>query len=224
MKLTAQRGEELKIQKNDLLSINISSLNKEEDAVYNSAAGASGLGLSGGNSTNGYVVNAEGNIQYHRLGIMQVAGMTRAELKNKIQKDLTPFLKDPVVTVNYLNHKITVLGEISKTQVISMPEEQISLLEVLGSSGDVTQNARRDNILVIRDMGNGKEFKRVNLEDHSIFTSKWYWLQPGDVVYIEPNDKRIKEEKKAKLQQTVSIALSALSVAVIILDRVTRKN
>ena len=103
-----------------------------------------------------------------------------------------------------------------------MPEEQLSLLEVLGSSGDLSQLAKRDNILIIREKGNIKQFKRINLEDHSIFTSEWYYLQPGDVVYVEPNDKRIKDEKRSRVQQNVSLAVSGISLAIIILDRILR--
>ena len=125
--------------------------------------------------------------------------------------------------MRYLNHKVTILGEISKPGVISMPEEQVSLLEVLGSSGDLSQIARRDNILIIRETGSGKQFKRINLEDHSIFTSQWYWLQPDDVVYVEPSDVKIKEDKRAKNIQNISIAISTLSVAILVLYRIFPK-
>ena len=208
----AGKGMELKIQKNDLLMVNISSLNKDEDIVYNAPSAS-----LGGTSSMGYLVDGGGNIQLHKLGLVHVEGMTRTTLKEKIQKDISPYLKDPVVTVRYLNHKITVLGEVVKPQVIPMPEEHLSLLEVLGASGDVSILARRDNILIIRETGNGKEFKRINLEDHSIFSSQWYWLQPDDVVYVEPNDVKLHQEKNAKRQQNISIALSAASVAIIIL-------
>jgi polysaccharide export outer membrane protein len=146
--------------------------------------------------------------------------MTRRELKEKLQKDLTPFLKDPIVSIRYLNRKVTVLGEVQKPSVVPMPEEQLSLLEVLGSSGDVSTFARRDNILVIRDTGSGKELKRINLEDRSIFTSEWYYLKPDDVVYVEPNDKKVNEEKRNRKQQTISIVLAAASLAIIILNRI----
>ena len=140
-----------KIKKNDQLLINISSLNREEDLTYNAAAAAGAVGSStGSGSSVGYLVDGNGNIQLHRLGSIHAEGMTRRELKDKIQKDISPYLKDPVVTVRYLNHRITVLGEVSKPSVIQMPEEQLSLLEVLGSTGDVTQFARRDNILIIK--------------------------------------------------------------------------
>ena len=174
---------------------------------------------AGAVTANGYLVDGNGNIQLHKLGVIHVEGITRRELKDKIQTGLQPYLKDVVVTVRYLNHKITVLGEVTKPQVIQMPEEHLSILEVLGASGDVTPSAKRDNILIIRETATGKQTKRINLEDQSVFNSEWYWLQPDDVVYVGPNDKKIQEENRIKKQQTLSIALSALSVAVIVLFR-----
>ena len=213
------RAGESRIRKNDLLSINFSSLNPAEDMIYNSAAaGASATG-AGGSGGGGYLVDAQGNIQLHKLGLIHAEGMTRAELKNKLQKDIEPYLKDPVVAVRYLNHRVSVLGEVSSPGVVQMPEERLSILEVLSVSGDVTPAAKRNNILIIRDTVTGKQLKRINLEDHSIFTSEWYYLQPGDIVYVEPNEKKLSEEKRAKTQQTFGLILSGISLALIILDR-----
>lgn len=214
---TVNRLAESVIRKNDQLGITISSLNPEEDKVYNAAA----LSLSSaiaGTGGNGYFVDANGNIQLHRLGNMHAEGMTRRELKNKIETDIKPYLKDPVVTVRYLNHRVTVMGEIAKPQVVPMPEERLSVLEVLGAGGDITLLGKRDNILIIRETETGKQFKRLNLEDQSVFTSEWYYLKPDDVVYVEPNDKKIKDEKRNRTQQTISLAMSGLSLAIIILN------
>lgn len=218
---TIGRFSESTIRKNDQLAINISSLNPDEDKVYN-AATFTLSGAVGGGSPNGYLVDMNGNIQLHRMGNIHAEGMTRRQLKNKIELDIKPYLKDPVVTVRYLNHRVTVIGEVAKPQVISMPEEQLSVLEVLGASGDMTMLGKKDNILIIRETETGKQFKRLNLEDHSIFTSEWYYLKPDDVVYIEPNDNKITEEKRARTQQTVALALSGLSLAIIILNSLLR--
>ena len=218
---TVNKLEDLKIRKNDLLSINISSLNRDEDLTYNAPSVSIGSNSSMV-SSNGYLVDGLGNIQVHKLGSLHAEGMTRSALKDKIQKDLSPYLKDAIVTIRYQNHRVTILGEIARPQVVQMPEEHISLLDLLGSSGDVTPFAKRDNILIIRETDNGKQTKRINLEDHSIFNSEWYWLQPGDVVYVEPNDKKINEENIVRRNQTISIGLSALSIAIIILSRVIK--
>ena len=214
---TMGRGEDIKIQKNDILLINYSSLNPEEDAKYNAPAAVTSMP-----GTSGYLVDGNGNIQLHKLGIIKAEGLTRGQLKDKIQQDISPYLKDPVVTVYYQNHKITVMGEVGSPQVINMPEEQVPILEVLSKSGDVSEYARRDNILVIRDTETGKQFKRINLEDQSIFTSAWYWLKPGDVLYVQPNENREKEAKRARLQQNVALGVTALSIAIIVLDRVIK--
>jgi polysaccharide biosynthesis/export protein len=218
------RVAESKIKKNDLLAINFSSLNPAEDITYNAAAGvaASASASTGSASGGGYLVDAQGNIQLHKLGLVHAEGMTRAELKNKIQKDIEPYLKDPIVTVRYLNHRVSVMGEVSRPGVVQMPEERLSVLEVLSTSGDVTQFARRNNILIIRETPEGKELKRINLEDHSIFNSEWYFLKPDDVVYVEPNEKKLTEEKRNKTQQTIGLILSGVSIAVIILDRIIK--
>lgn len=219
---TVGRVGESVIRKSDQLAINISSLNPAEDAVYNAASGGVGAvtagGGSGAGSSSGYLVDANGNIQLHRLGTIHAEGMTRRALKNKIETDISPYLKDAVVTVKYLNHRITVIGEVGKPSVIPMPEERLSVLEVLGTSGDITALGKKDHLLIIRESETGKQFKRLNLEDHSVFTSDWYYLQPDDVVYVEPNDEKLKEAKRARTQQTVSLALSGLSLAIIILN------
>ena len=214
---TTKRGKELAIKKNDQIQVNISSLSPAEDAVYNATSVSLGSGIS-----NGYLVDREGNIQLHKLGSIHVEGMTRAALKEKLQKDLFSLLKDPVVTVSFLNHKIIIMGEIGNPHVLSMSEEQISILELLASSGDVTQFGRRDNILIIRDTGRGKEFKHVNLEDLSVFSSPWYWLQPGDVVFVGNNTRKTNDQKNARVQQIISYGLTALTIGLIIIDRIIK--
>ncbi|MBL7703070.1 MAG: polysaccharide biosynthesis/export family protein [Ferruginibacter sp.] len=214
---TVNRLTESVIRKNDQLAINISSLNPDEDKVYNAAVPILGTVVAGG-TPSGYLVDMNGNIQLHRLGNIHAEGMTRRELKNKIETDIKPYLRDPVVSVRFLNRRVTVMGEVIKPQVIPMPEEQFSILEALGASGDVNLAGKRDNILIIRETETGKQFKRLNLEDHSVFNSEWYYLKPDDVVYVEPNDKRITEEKRNRTAQNISLAMSGLSLAIIILN------
>lgn len=214
---------ETRIQQKDQLSIIIASSNPEEDKIYNAP-------LIAGSVTNGtssvspasYQVDENGMIRFHKLGMIRVEGLTRRELREKLQTDLQPYLKDPIVSVRFTNHKITVLGEVQHPQVLPLPEEKISLLEALGASGDVTAFARREHLLIIRETDSGRQFKRISLEDQSLFSTDWFYLRNNDVVYVEPNDKKINEEKRSRTQQTISIALASLSTAIIILDRIFR--
>jgi polysaccharide export outer membrane protein len=224
---------ESKIVKNDLLSISVSSLNKLEDELYNvsslSSSTSSGSTLGSGTSSGsvstsrgqGYTVDLEGNIQIHNLGKIHVEGLTRKQLKDMLEIDLLPYLKDPIVTIGFLNRRITVLGEVLRPQVIELQGEQMSLLDAIAVSNDVTPNALKNNILIIRETPNGKIFKHINLEDESIFTnsSPWYNLQSGDVVYVEPDIKKIaSQQRMIRDQQIVSFTLAAASLALIIYE------
>jgi polysaccharide biosynthesis/export protein len=211
---------ESKIIVGDKLSITVTSLSQLEDGLFNSGAGMGDIkGATA--SAPGYTVQADGTVLLHRLGNVQVVGYTRKELTKYLQKSLLPFLKEPIVQVNYLNHKVTILGDVNTPQVLNMPEEQISLIDALVLSGDVTINGRRDNITIIRENGNEKQVKHVNLEDHSIFTSPWYYIKPNDIILVASDEQKfIKNEKRLKLQGTLSLIASGVSLLIIVLSQV----
>ncbi len=210
-----------KIQKKDILLITASSLSKEMDDRFNIGAGYEDVTKI--QAPSGFMVDEKGMILVHFLGNIKVEGFTRKELKEKLQNELTPYMKEPIVTVQYLNHKVTILGEIEKPQVINMPEEKMSLIDIIVLSGDLKENGSRKDIMVIRELGSEKKIKHINLEDHSIFSSPWYYVQPNDIIYISPdNEKYMKEEKKRNLQTTLSLVASGISLLVIILNTLLR--
>lgn len=215
---------ELKIQKNDLLNLGISSLNPAEDILFNSSTGAgAGAGKSEGGAA-GYLVSLEGNIYLHKLGIMLVAGMTRKELKAKLEKDLLPYLKDPIATVSFANHFITILGEAGSSQKLNMPAEKISLIDAIALSGHVSASGTLKDVMVIRETPSAKEFKHLNLENASIFTSPWYYLQPKDILVINPDeDKVYKDLRRTRNLQLYTTFISVVSITLIILDRIIKK-
>jgi polysaccharide export outer membrane protein len=198
---------ELKIRKNDLLSINI-------------VAAAEDVALFNAGGTGGYLVDNNGDIVMYKLGIVHVEGLTRSELKRLLQKEHAPYLLNPVLTIRYLSNHVTILGEVGKPQVLSMPNEQITLLDAIGQSGDLTFTGRRDNVLVIRETPEGKQFKRINLNDNSIFYSPFYYLKPDDVVYVEPTKLKIKTGTTNT--QTISYALTAFSVLITVYSLLRR--
>lgn len=219
---------ELKIRKNDLLSINIISPDPISTPLFNgvqnvslssSESPSAGTAGSAGPS-NGYLVDNQGNIVMYKLGTIHVEGMTRTELKEQLQRDLAPYLKDAVITIRFLNNHISILGEVTRPGVLSMPTEKISLLDAIAQSGDLTITGRRDNILVIRETTEGKQFKRLNLNDNSIFHSPFYYLKPDDIVYVEPTESKIKSTTQT--QQIVSYALSGVTILITILSLLLR--
>jgi polysaccharide export outer membrane protein len=193
------------IQKNDLLGIAVASLSPD-NAFYNAPQNAVG-------PLSGYLVDENGNISFVKIGVLHVEGMTRKELKDTLEKNLIPYLKDAVVSVGFLNRHVTMLGGISP-QVLLMPGDNMTILDALAGSGDIGGKGRIDNVLVIREKDDNKEFKRVNLTDNSIFYSPYFYLQPNDIVYVEPA--KIKGNKTA---QIVSYITAGISLVILILNQ-----
>jgi polysaccharide export outer membrane protein len=202
---------ELKIRKGDILNIGVSSLSTEVSAIFTAPQLASGDAAA-----SGFLVDNNGDILYPKLGVLRVEGLTRNELKNRLLKDLLPYVREPVVTVSFVNHKVTVLGEANK--VFPMQNETLTLLEVISLSGGIPKSARKDNILVIRENGGDKQFKRLNLNNSSIFTSPFYYLRPDDIVYIEPDPAQLKSTTSTA--QIISYVSTGLSFIFLILSRV----
>jgi len=197
---------EPKIQKGDLLGITVASLSPENTALYNAPQNAQG-------TVTGFLVDGQGNIQFFKLGALHVAGMTRKELKDTLEKDLIPYLAQSVVSVGFLNRHVTMMGGVSP-QILPMPNDQMTILDALASSGDIGIKGKTDNVLVIREKGNSREFKRLNLTNESVFYSPYFYLQPNDIVYVEPVKVKID-----RTSQIISYIMTGISLFFLILSR-----
>lgn len=144
----------------------------------------------------GYSVDSEGDIDFPVLGKIHVAGLQRSEVATLIKDQLLAqnLIKDPVVTVEFMNLTYAVLGEVSHPGRYSIEKDKITILDALSAAGDLTINGRRENVLVIRDF-NGVQNRFImdltSIDD--VIKSPAYYLQQGDVVYVEPNDMRIRQ-------------------------------
>lgn len=213
------------IQSNDILSISVSSLNQEATAIFNTPNN-SFVTANSSPSVNmqspGYLVNPDGNIQFPVIGDIMVAGLSTNQLRTQLTKSLIDrkLLVDPIVIVRHLNFRVSVLGEVSRPGVINVPSEKISLLEALGSAGDVTVFGRKDNVMVLREENGVKKIIRINLNTSELFNSPYYYLKSNDIVYVEANKAKLSSTTRGS--QLLPIILSGLSFAAIILDRLIR--
>ncbi|HLK28165.1 MAG TPA: polysaccharide biosynthesis/export family protein [Puia sp.] len=194
------------IQKGDLMSIIVYSDNPEATKLYNQtlistgSSPASGGGgsteatiISGGGSTTaaGYLVDESGNIQFQGLGQLHVEGLTVDRLKALLDSNLKDtLLKNPYYSIRFLNSRFTMLGEVAHPGVFSIPSGHINLLEAFALSGDLTFYARRDNILVIRELNGKREFSRLDVTKPEVMSSPYFYLQQNDIVIIEQNKKK----------------------------------
>lgn len=221
---TSKTSEPL-IAPNDILSINISSLNPEASAIFNQdqRSRTTTTTVTGSpTERGGYLVTPDGFIQLPVLGKIKAAGLTKEQLKNNITKSLLDqkLLKDPLVEIRYLNYEVTVLGEVGKPTVITVPSEKISMMKAIGLAGDVTIYGKRNKVLLIREEGGNRVTHHIDLTAPDFLASPYYYLEPNDIVYVEPNKARATQS--TMWPQLVPILLTALSVAVIVLDRVLR--
>jgi polysaccharide biosynthesis/export protein len=204
-----QHSFEPLIQTGDLLFIGISSSDPQSSALFNSvnavpANNAAGATFMTQSVTPGLLVDNQGSIQLPKIGKMIVKGMTKSELSQALQIALIPYLKDPIVSIRFMNYRVTVLGEVVRPSTYNVSNERISVLEALGMAGDLTAYGNRNNVLVIHENEGKKEFHRVNLNKMDLFQSKHFYLQSNDVVYVEPN------KAKSYLGSETSVYLPAI--------------
>lgn len=206
----------------DFLSIVVTGEDPEASLPFNlpivGAAPAINSGYTMGNpAPNGYLIDANGNITLPFLGSVQIAGLNRVEATNLIQSKLEPYLKNPVVQIQILNYKITVLGDVKSPGTFKIPNERITLLEAIGLAGDMKMTGVRKNVLVIRDDNGVKTEYRVDLTSKELFSSPVYYLAQNDVVYVEPNVTARSESTIWRTTGTIFISLTSLIVTTVTL-------
>jgi polysaccharide export outer membrane protein len=131
-------------------------------------------------------------IDFPIFGKIKVAGMTRDQLAEMLKKRLIEedLIKDPSVIIDFMNFKVSVLGEVKTPGTFNLQSDRITLLEALGRAGDLTIYGNRENVLVRREKDGVITLHRVDLRSSEFLRSPVYYLQQNDVVYVEPNRTR----------------------------------
>lgn len=145
-----------------------------------------------------YTVDEQGDIYFPVLGKVTVEGMTRHEVANYIRQRLIArdLVKDPIVTVEYVNLSVSVLGEVNKPGRIEILKDHFTILDAIAYAGDLTINGLRENVMVSRQIDGEDYTYFINLCDRQdMLNSPAYYLQQNDVVYVTPNPKRRREAK-----------------------------
>jgi len=210
---------ELKYKPDDLLTIAVSALDMDAVRPFNlyvadySRTSATGS-ITSSPALQTYLVDAEGNIDFPVIGSIKIAGLTRKEATQLISDKLKPLVKDPIVNIRLINFKISVLGEVKNPGTFTIPNERVTLIEALGLASDLNIQARRMNILVVREI-EGKITKNyIDLRSNDLFSSPFYYLQQNDAIYVEPNTSKI---RSSTYNPNTSITLSAVSTLVSLL-------
>lgn len=178
--IVVQNPVEIKFKADDEITISVSTQDAELDMRYSLGQGVSK-----------YTIDSEGCIRFPKLGKIHVAGLNRQELQETIREALIEkeFVTDPIVTVDYSNLYVIVLGDVGKGRV-QIDRDKFTILDALGMLGDLNITGQRTNVKVIRESYGKKTAYEVNLcSAEDLYASPVYYLQQNDVVYVEMNKK-----------------------------------
>ncbi len=225
---------EIKIRPEDKISILVNSRDPLLTDLFNLPIVSRQIGLatrsggvSGSNqSLSGYTVDTQGYIDFPVLGKIQVAGMKREELAAYLKKELISknLVKDPVVTVEFLNLCVSVLGEVNNPGRYNIDRDRMTLLDALSMAGDLTIYGKRDKVLVLRQENGVQRVYGLDLTSaKQMYSSPAFCLQQNDVVYVEPNTVKARQStvNGNNVRSTsfwISLASLLTSVAILIFN------
>ena len=159
----------------------------------------------------GYLVGEDGSIKLPIVGSVDTTEKTTSSLAIEIQEALSPYIKNPSVNIRLLNFRVSVLGEVSRPGTFTVLEERISIPQALGLAGDLTINGDRNHVLLIRSQDGQKVNQVIDLTKSDFLQSDFYFLKQNDIIYVRPNNARV---KSSGLVGNASTLVSILSLAV----------
>lgn len=194
---TISDGNDLVFKKKDKLKVIVLCEDLELSHQFNLTLtpNSYGGGTYGLNGHHYYHVDMDGNIEMPTLGKIHVEGMTREELVNYVQDKLKSegLIRDPVVIVEFVDMKVTLLGEI-KSGNYELTKDKTTVLEVLAAAGDLDALARRPDILLIRQENGVENFYTLNMDSIQVLQkSPAYFVQQNDVIYVQPTRRRTRD-------------------------------
>ncbi|WP_332368200.1 polysaccharide biosynthesis/export family protein [Spirosoma telluris] len=154
------------------------------------------------------------------IGRLKVAGLTLDESETFIKDKLDKYLKETTVNVRQLNHKFTVIGEVTRPGIYNLIDNHTSFPEAIGIAGDLTVYGRRDNVMLIRTVKGKREVVKLDLTSRNILDSPYYFIQNNDVVYVEPRQGKITSTDRTV--QLLPIFLGVTSTLLVIVNLILR--
>jgi len=216
-----------KLQPSDNLYIKVTSpISKTTQEMFNTDISNSSSSLYGSQGGSlyiiGYLVNQEGFITLPVIGKIHVAGNTIDEVKTKLQDELSKLTSDAQVDIKLLSFKVSLLGEVKSPGMYTIFNDRATILDALAMAGDITYNGNRRNILILRSYSNGTQTIKIDLTKRSILDTEKYFLQPNDIVYIEPYRTTAFRMRIADYSQFLTLITSTITAVLLINNALNR--
>ncbi|WP_412560967.1 polysaccharide biosynthesis/export family protein [Winogradskyella sp. MIT101101] len=209
--VTMSEPKQLIYKPDDILTINVAALDPDTVRPFNLSLVSGGtsdvVNARGGLQQQTYLVDYDGNIEFPVLGTLKIAGLTRTELTDMLTERISEYVTDPIVNVRLANFTVTILGEVRNPGTFTIQDERITILEALGLADDLTIFGKRKNVLLVREVDGKKKYAKIDLTTVNVVNSPVYYLQQNDVIYVEPNNAKI---RSSTYNQNNSVLISAI--------------
>ena len=201
------------IQKGDQLIIFVSAKNMDvvkpfNQNYYNTTGPNPSTTV---NSEKSYIVDSEGDIDFPVIGKLSTTNKTIEDFRNELTNRVSQYVKNPTVSMRLVNFKVTVLGEVARPGQIVIPEGQTTLLNAIGLAGDLTMYAKRDDLLLVRNVNGVLQKARINMMDANFFNSPFFQLKQNDVIYVSAN---YNKEKIARQDPNTNIYIAVAGMVI----------
>jgi len=217
-----------RIQKGDLLDIQIYSDNPGTTELYNQVgrnAGSAAIAPTRGGATLntpvgvGYLVDQDGNVQIHGLGRVKAEGLTILQLQQKINESFVALgvLKNPYSLVRFNNFKVTVVGEVTAPGIFTIPSGRVTVFDALGMAGDINVFGKRTDVILVREEEGRRSYAYLDLTDPNVFRSSNYYLRQNDLLIVQAGKEKIDPNQQNRLQ-TYSLVVAAISSVAIVIS------
>lgn len=185
------------LQPGDIITIKLSTMDDISNRLFNQgvlqnniSTIASGMGNENTLQTDGYLLDVNGAINFPVFGLIDLNGKTIEEAQTILTQKISTQVKNPIVNVRLRNAIVTVMGEVGSPGIVNISDRRTTLLEAIGRAGDIQTTGQKNDIKVIRTIGNKTEFATINLNDIASTQSPFYILQQGDIIVVNSTSEK----------------------------------
>ncbi|MEL6671265.1 MAG: polysaccharide biosynthesis/export family protein [Bacteroidota bacterium] len=176
------QGYKYLLKPSDLVAIDIFSTTDEE---LNFLANSGATDASSNNHI--YMVNQAGYLKLPVVEDIKVGGLSLEACQEVVQQAYQAHLESPIVRASLMSFEYTILGEVNAPGNYRSQKPEINIFEALGTAGDLSRYANRENIRVMRTLENNqRQLTEISLLDDSILGSEHFYIMPGDVLIVDP--------------------------------------
>lgn len=179
--------QDYRLKEGDRLFIQVYSTDDKTNVLFNGSAG-SGLQMTGSTESSDlytYLVKSDGNIKFPLIGDINVKGKTLRETKDVLELAIKPILKVNSVDIRMVGRTFSIIGS-GKSGRFTFPKEKVNIYQALAMAGDLSYYADRSKVRILRVTEKGNQIKSFDLRSASIINSEFYYLEPDDVIFLQP--------------------------------------